>query len=39
MLDGKHVQELSFFFFVATQGWNDGLKGWLYGGMDGKEFR
>ena len=23
MLDSKHVQELSFFFFAATQGWND----------------
>ena len=38
MLDSKHVQALSFFFFVATQGWNDGLKGCLYGGMDGEMF-
>ena len=38
MLDSKHVQALSFFFFAVHKGWNDGLKGWLYGGMDGEMF-
>ena len=37
-LNGKHVQESSFFFFAAAKGWSDGFGGKLYGRMAGIVF-